>query len=262
MRIPFSLYDFLGYTVPGLVVIVILAILIEPTLGSDLSNQLKDENSGLSKFLRPTVAQGIFYMIVGYLMGFVTHGCSEAFFKFASKWKWLKKFHTDNGWFMKGLLKPDFRDSSDDFNPYSKQFVSGFRNQIEEIFEIKVDKMEKDVEYTEIFDFCRTILIKKSPTLYSRAFVLFSRHESAKLMMFIFFLAALGFLGQSIHLWISPEPIKGFVIVSTGVSLLLGFLFFYMYKRLLRYYRNTVIYGFYEYAVTREKSGESENHGS
>lgn len=75
MRIPFSLYDFLGYTVPGLVVIVIFAILIEPTLVSDLSNQLKDENSGLSKFLRPTVAQGIFYVIAGYLMGFVTHGC-------------------------------------------------------------------------------------------------------------------------------------------------------------------------------------------
>ena len=60
MRIPFSLYDFLGYTLPGLVVIVILAILIEPTLVTDLPNQLKDENSGLSRFLRPTVAQGIF----------------------------------------------------------------------------------------------------------------------------------------------------------------------------------------------------------
>ena len=259
MRIPFNLYDFLGYTLPGAIVIVIVLILINPDI---LEHPLNNATNGLAHYAPATLTQGILYVFASYLVGFIVHGSSEAFFKFASKWKWLKKFHTDNGWFMKGLFKPEFRDSSDDFNPYSKQFVSGFRNQIEEIFAIKVDKMEKDVEYTEIFDFCRTILIKKSPTLYSRAFVLFSRHESAKLMMFIFFLAALGFLGQSIHLWISPEPIKGFVIVSTGVSLLLGFLFFYIYKRLLRYYRNTVIYGFYEYAVTREKSGESENHGS
>lgn len=260
MRIPFSLYDFLGYTVPGLVVIVILAILIEPALVIDLSNQLQNEDSGLSKFLRPTVAQGIFYVIVCYLVGFILHGCSEAFFKFAPKWKWLKKLHTDNGWFMKGVFKPEFRDSSGDFNPYSEQFVREFRNQIEDIFAIRVDKIGKDKEYTEIFDFCRSTLIKHSPTVYARAFVLLSRHESAKLMMSISFLATLGLLGRGIHLWIVSEPIKWFFPLLVGVSILLGFLFCFMYKRLLRYYRNTVIYGFYEYAVTREKSEESENN--
>ena len=161
---------------------------------------------------------------------------------------------------MKGLFKPDFRDSSDDFNPYSKQFVHEFRKQIEEIFTIKVDKMEEDVEYTEIFDFCRSVLIKQSPTLYSRAFVLFSRHESAKLMMSVFFLATLGFLVRGIHLWVLSEPIKWFVIILAGISPLLGLLFFSMYKRLLRYYRNTILYGFYEYAVTREKLGESRSN--
>ena len=143
--------------------------------------------------------------------------------------------------------------------PYSKQFVREFRKQIEEIFTIKVDKMEEDVEYTEIFDFCRSVLIKQSPTLYSRAFVLFSRHESAKLMMFISFLATLGFLGRGIHLWIISDPVRWFFTILTGVSFLLVFLFFYMYKRLLRYYRNTVLYGFYEYAVNREKSTESKS---
>ena len=256
MRIPFSLYDFLGCALPGAIVIVIVLILINPDI---LEHPLNDSTNGLAHYLPTTLTHGILYVFASYLVGFIVHGSSEAFFKFASQWKWLKKFHTDNGWFMKGVLKPDFRDSSDDFNPYSKQFVSGFRNQIEEIFAIKVEKIERDVEYTEIFDFCRSILIKKSPTLYSRAFVLFSRHESAKLMMFIFFLAALGFLGRSIHLWISPESIKWFIPILTVVSFLLSFLFFFMYKRLLRYYRNTVIYGFYEYAVTREKSENHEN---
>ncbi len=235
---------------------VIVLILINPGI---LKHSPNDATNGLAHYLPTTVAQGILFMFAGYLMGFIIHGGSEAFFKSASKWKWLKKLHTDSGWFMKGLFKPEFRDSSEDFNPYSDQFVCQFKNQIEEIFTIRVNKIKRDVEYTEIFDFCRSILIKQSPALYSRAFVLFSRHESAKLMMSISVLATLGFLARGIHLWISSESTKWSVTILTGVSFLLVFLFFYMYKRLLRYYRNTVLYGFYEYAVTREKSENHEN---
>lgn len=235
---------------------VIALILINP---STLEHSPNDIKNGLAHYLPTTVAQGILYMFASYLIGFIIHGGSEAFFKFAPKWNWLKKLHTDNGWFMKGLFKPEFRDSSDDFNPYSGQFVYQFKNQIEEIFTVKVNKIKGDVEYTEIFDFCRSVLIKKSPTLYSRAFVLFSRHESAKLMMSISVLATFAFLARGIHLWILSESIKWFVTILTVVSSLLSFLFFFMYKRLLRYYRNTVLYGFYEYAVTREKSRESQN---
>lgn len=256
MRIPFSLYDFLGYTLPGIVVMVVALILINPDV---LEHPWNGTENGLAQYLPVTVTQGVFYMFVSYLVGFILHACSEAFFKFASKWKWLKKLHTDSGWFMKGLFKPCFRDSSDDFNPYSDQFVRQFKNQIEDIFAIKVNKIERGVEYTEIFDFCRSVLIKQSPTLYSRAFVLFSRHESAKLMMFISFLAAFGFLGRGLHLWIVSEPVKWFVPLLAGISVLLGFLFCFMYKRLLRYYRNTVLYGFYEYAVNRKKLAETEN---
>lgn len=256
MRIPFSLYDFLGYTLPGIIVIVIVIVLINPDI---LYQPPNDATNGLTHYLPTTLAQGVFYIFAGYLIGFVVHGCSEAFFKLASNWKPLKKLHTDNGWFMKGLFKPDCRDSSDDFNPYSDQFVREFKNQIEAIFAIRVSKIERDVEYTEIFDFCRSVLIKQSPTLYSRAFVLLVRHESAKLMMFIFFLATLGFLVRGIPLWFSSGPMnmKWSVAILAVVSCLLVFLFLYMYKRLLRYYRNTVLYGFYEYAVTRERSGES-----
>ena len=254
MRIPFSLYDFLGYTLPGVIVIAIVLFLINPDI---LEHPPNDATNGFAYYLPTTLAQSIVYIFACYLVGFVIHGLSEAFFKFASKWKRLKKLHTDNGWFMKGLFNPDCRDSSDDFNPYSHQFVREFKNQIEEIFAIRVSKIERDVEYTEIFDFCRSVLIKQSPTLYSRAFVLLVRHESTKLMMFIFFLATLGFLVQGIHLWLSSGPMKWLVVILAVVSCLFVFLFFYMYKRLLRYYRNTVLYGFYEYAVTREKSGES-----
>ena len=255
MRIPFSLYDFLGYTLPGIIVIVVVLILIKP----DVLEHPWNETENGPQYLPATVTQGILYLFAGYLIGFIFHGCSDIFFKFTSKWKRLEKFHTDRGWFMKGLFNFDCRDSSEDFNPYSKQFIREFKKQIEEIFAIKVDKMETAVEYTEIFDFCRSVLIKQSPTLYSRAFVLFSRHESAKLMMFISSLATLGFLARGIHLWVLSEPTKWFVTILTGVSFLLIFLFFYMYKRLLRYYRNTVLYGFYEYAVNRERLAGTEN---
>ena len=69
MRIPFSLYDFLGYAVPGLIVMVILAILINPALLADLPDQMKDTSSELAKILRPTVTQGILYILLCYLVG-------------------------------------------------------------------------------------------------------------------------------------------------------------------------------------------------
>ena len=43
------------------------------------------------------------------------------------------------------------------------------------------------------------------------------------------------------------------------VSAILCPIFFHLYHVLFRYYRNTIIYGFYEYAVTREKSVESKD---
>lgn len=207
MRIPFSLYDFLGYTLPGVIVIAIVIVLINPDI---LYQPPNDATNGLTHYLPTTLAQGVFYIFAGYFIGFIVHGCSESFFKLASN-------------------------------------------------AIRVSKIERDVEYTEIFDFCRSVLIKQSPTLYSRAFVLLVRHESAKLMMFIFFLATLGFLVRGIHLWFSSGPMNWPVAILAVVSCLLIFVFFYMYKRLLRYYRNTVLYGFYEYAVTSEKSTESQN---
>lgn len=46
------------------------------------------------------------------------------------------------------------------------------------------------------------------------------------------------------------------------ISAILCPIFFHLYHVLFRYYRNTILCGFYEYAVTREKSGESGNRGN
>ncbi len=260
MRIPFSLYDFLGYTLPGIIVMVIALILVKLEI---LEHRLNDLQEGLAYYLPNTVVQGVLYVFAGYLVGFIFHGFSEFVLKIVSdKWKRWEKFYTDKGSFINGLFNPNCRDSREDFNPYSKQFIREFRKQVEAVFSIKVDRMETAVEYTEIFDLCRSVLIKQSPALYSRAFVLLVKHESAKLLISIFFLATLGFLVRGIPLWCSSASmnVKWWVAILAVVNCLLFFLFRYMYKRLLRYYRNTVIYGFYEYAVNREKPGESRNN--
>jgi hypothetical protein len=164
----------------------------------------------------------------------------------------MKKYYTDNGWFEEELfncLNRGRRDPSEHFNPYSEQFIRKLKKQIAEVFEIEVDSLERPVEYTEIFHLCRNVVIKQNPDLYSRASTLQSRHESAKLMMFIFFLAVFASLA------------KGFLFNGGVLSLSIAFIssvlaivFCYMYNRLLRYYRNYILYGFYQYAMDLERS--------
>ena len=318
MRIPFNLYDFLGYTVPGLIVIIIIAILINPALLSSLPDELKDKDSGLAQFLRPTITQGILYVVLCYLVGFATDGLiSWLFRQLASISGYIKKLHSRDGWFEKALLYCKYRDDSEDFSPYTDEFVKKFKVKIETVFGIKVEAVREEAEkaknnkkYIEIFDMCRTTVIKQSPDVYSRGFTLLAQYNSAKLIGRIFFLAAVGFLVRIlvpsqylpwilIPIWIlvlvllcikrevreenkqngKKRSLFGFCYWSImgvlaviallwegGVSVLsicycvsavLCPIFFHLYRTRLKHYRNTILYGFYEYAVTREKSGES-----
>ena len=246
MQVPFSLYDLLGYMLPGAAVVIIICILINPSI---LEHPLSDTKDGLGSYVPTTGIQGIFYAFVFYFVGYVLRACREIISKFGSKWKWLRKLDIDNGKFMEELLNPDCGGSP----LYSKHFVYEFRNQIEEIFRIKVDKIEQDREYREIFNFCRMVLIRQSPATYSRVLVLFSRYGSARAMVYVFLIATLGFLGRGI-LEYAYEAGNWRLISSAVISFLLSQLFLGMYKKHLENYRSTILYGFYEHAVTREKS--------
>ena len=216
MQIPFSLYDLLGYILPGILVMLILLILIHPDILPDiLGYPPNDTEKGLANYLPITVIQGILYGLAAYFVGFLFRGCLDAFFQAVSKRKWLKKLNTysHTGWFMKSLFESNYKDSSGDSNPYSDQFVIKFKDQIEEIFAISVDDIERDAEYIEIFDFCRYTLMNQTPNVYSRVLVLFSRYEFAKLIMSVSFLATLGFFTRGIHLWIMSEPATWFIII-------------------------------------------------
>ena len=258
MQISFNLYDLIGYILPGVVMIVVVLMLINPDI---LVYPPDDPEKGLAQYLPTTVVQGILCGLTAYFLGFLLRGCTDAFFKFVPQWAWFKRLNMYNhsGWFMKWLFEPNDRDPFGDSNPYSDQFIHELKNQIEEIFAIRVDSLERDSEYMEIFDFCRHTLMNQSAATYARVLMWFSRYESARLMMSVSFLATLGFFAQGIHLWNTPESAKWFIFVLAGTSLLLTVPFFLMSKRLLGYYRKTILYGFYEYAVTREKPRDSEN---
>ena len=258
MQITFNLYDLLGYILPGIAMMVIVLILINPDV---LAYPLDETENGLAYYLPKDVIQGVLCGFAAYFVGFLLRGCTDAFFKFVPKWEWFQKLNMYNhsGWFMKWLFEPDYRHFSADSNPYSEQFIQELKNRIEEIFAIRVDDIKKDTEYMEIFDFCRHTLMQQSPTTYTRVLMLFSRYESARLMMSVSFLAALGFLVNAVYLWIQADAIQWLVITLAAMSLLLTVPFFLMSKRLLGYYRKTILYGFYEYAVTRETSRDSGN---
>ena len=314
MRIPFSLYDFLGYAVPGLIVMVILAILINPALLADLPDQMKDTSSELAKILRPTVTQGILYILLCYLVGLASHALTHWLFGFFSTiWAPLKRYYADSGIFEKALVSSEDPIYPEDFEQYTTQFVCQLKSKFKDVFEIDLCEIEKTnedspVAYTEIFNLCRTVVLRHSEASAGRTSSLLALYNSARLLGSILFLASFGFwvrivfsenLLQGIWIlfiisfsvfmsvwvvgrrgclsqqsffwliyWIIFSVLGSIALLKNGctslfisycISVLLCPIFLHLYHVLFRYYRNTILYGFYEYAVTREKSGESKD---
>ena len=319
MQIPLSLYDFFGYALPGLIVIVLVTILIIAPLETDQQSMAElwreviqtlidpsttDRDKTGSTSLPTTAIKLILYGTICYLVGFATHGGIYWFVGSLSKiWKPLRRYHSDHGYFEKGLFYKEYRDYPEDFGPYTDEFVRNLKAKIKDVFEIDVETARKeardaknDVKHTEVFDLCRTVVLKQSPNLYTRGFALLARYNSAKLMGAIFFFATFAFFIKFVGFW------KGIIwiillivsvlslIVRRGARLgltyglvtvsltLIGWLykesdplficycisavlcpvFFHLYHVLFRYYRNTILYGFYEYAVPREASEKSK----
>lgn len=183
VRFPFSLFDFLGYALPGFIAIILIILITAPSvvnLQSQIeiwlaciqklvnpnltpTNQQNKAEIGLTKYLPSNIAWGIFLIVFCYLVGFVCHGISDFCFKcMAGVFRRMKKYYTDNGWFEKELfdcLRRGCRDPSELFDPYSKQFIHKLEKQVGEVFEIEVDSLERPVEYTEIFHLCRGVVI-------------------------------------------------------------------------------------------------------
>jgi hypothetical protein len=314
MRIPFSLYDFLGYAVPGFIVTVILVILINPVLLVNLSDQLKDKNSDLAQILRPTVTQGILYILLCYLIGLASHALTHWLFGVFSRiWAPLKRYYADSGIFEEALFDPKCRIYPEDFEQYTAQFLCKLKCKFKDVFkmdlcEIGETKGDSPVAYTEIFNLCRTIVLRHSEASAGRTSALLALYNSARLLGSILFLGSVSFwvrivfygnllqgtwvlfivcfsvfmsiwimehticLSQQFLFWLiywivilvlgSTALLKdgfSFLLICYCISAVLCPIFFHLYHVLFRYYRNTILYGFYEYAVTQEKSRELKN---
>lgn len=229
MKFSFGVYDFLGYSLPGLMIIIVGTILINPTLPTDLIDQLKSTDDELPKYLRPTITQGIFYVVACYVVGLASHGFINWMFRvFSTIWDPFKRYYSDHGVFEKELFDFECRSYPEDYYPYSDQFVHKLRHQIRKVFDIKVSKIQceaadvkTDVKYTEIFHLCRTGFMKHSPYLYPRASRLLSLYNSAKLLAVIFCLAAVGF---SLRIVISEKLFQNMWIVVIVPIFAVGFL--------------------------------------
>lgn len=102
MRLPFSLFDFLGYALPGLIVtVLVILMIILPAANQQTqaefwhiqkfidstptpSNQQESVMDRLIKYLPSNITSGIILVLFCYVIGFIVHGCCDFFFKFMS----------------------------------------------------------------------------------------------------------------------------------------------------------------------------------
>ena len=229
MRIPFSLYDFLGYALPGLIVIVLATILVTTPLevngqtpvalwldalqklvdpGTTFENEKDSAENGLAKSLPATVIRVILYVLACYLVGFATHGVNHWVFGILSRiCPPLKRYHADSGMLEEALFFRSSRIYPEDFEQYTEQFVHNLRSEFKKVFginicKIKETKKDTQVAYTEIFNLLRTTVLRYNEGYSPRISALLARYNSAKLMGSIFFLSTVGFL---VRIFVPPE---------------------------------------------------------
>lgn len=232
MRIPFSLYDFLGYALPGLIVIVLVTILVITPLeisqqspvelwldalqklidpGTTSENETDSTKNGLAKSLPATVIRMILYVLACYLVGFATHGVNHWMFGIFSKiWDPLKRYHADSGMLEEALFFRESRIYPEDFEQYTEQFVHNLRCELRKVFginvcKVKSTKKDTQVAYTEIFNLLRTTVLRHNEGSSPRISALLARYNSTKLMGSIFFVASVGFL---VRIFVPPQYLQ------------------------------------------------------
>ena len=211
MRLPFSLYDFLRYALPGFIVIAISTLLISPEILENVESPITVLSAVIHPLFNPdtkptsfAVAQIIIGILVCYLVGFAFHGLIDWLFELLSKrCKLFERYHSDKGSFEKALFYSE-REAypkegyPEDFAPYTDQFVRKLKAQVRDVFGIRMQayggpKSENPIEHTEVFHLCRTAVLAKSSDLSPRVAVMLIRYNSSKLLGAICFLASVGF---------------------------------------------------------------------
>ena len=116
--------------------------------------------------------------------------------------------------FEQALFDPKYRIYPEDFEQYTKQFVCNLKCKLKEVFHIdvcQINTMEEKspVVYTEVFNLCRTTVLRHSEASTGRTSALLALYNSARLLGSILFLGAVGFL---VRIFVSLENFQWVLI--------------------------------------------------
>ena len=94
---------------------------------------------------------------------------------FSTIWAPLKRYYADSGIFEKALVSSEDPIYPEDFEQYTTQFVCQLKSKFKDVFEIDLCEIEKTnedspVAYTEIFNLCRTVVLRHSEASAGRDF--------------------------------------------------------------------------------------------
>ena len=236
LRIPFTFYDFFGYFLPGLVTMLIIIVWLSP---SHDVNGLEPVAKTIQKItLFPGLCLVLLCYATGHLMSSISSFLLEKLLlakRFPHKMPENRLFSSDE------KEKPLF----------STELTGKFKAIVEKEFEIEVDKI-KGKDRSEIFWLCNTTVVNECPNIYSRVFVFLSFYGFARTMSFIFGISTLGFVIKQLGRQSAGHPFwewnSLWIVVPCGI---LCCVFFYEYVRFLRYHRQEIFYGFYNYTVSK-----------
>ena len=245
LRIPFTFYDFFGYFLPGLVTMLITIVLLSP------SHDIEGLNPAVQTIQNIKLFPGLCIVLLCYAIGHLLSSISSWLLEKQLLGKRLPHKMPENR-----LFSPQANE-----NPlFSQELTEQFKIIAEKEFEIKIDKI-KGKHRLEVFWLCNAVVVNECPNIYSRVFVFLSFYGFARTMSFIFGVSALAFVGRLLlEQFVEPSFWEW---SSLGLSIVCGMLccvFFYEYIRFLRYHRQEIFYGFYNYAVgksTTDVDGET-----
>lgn len=234
LKIPFTFYDFFGYFLPGLIAIAIIIIFLSPSHDAEGLKPVIDTISKIGILL------SLFVIFLCYSIGHLMATLSSLI---------LEKLILSRLFSHKMPEKRLFPSTPKEKQLFSERFTEKFKEAVETYFKIKVDRIKK----SEIFWLCNTVIVNECPNIYARVFVFLSFYGFARTMSLIFGFSAPLFTIRLILNW--PEPSSFYIVVASAI---LCAVFFHEYLRFLKYHRQDIFYGFYNYVVGKSLESTEE----
>ena len=243
LRIPFTFYDFFGYFLPGLVMMLIIIVLLSPSHDIDGLKPAAQTIQNIKLF------PGLCIVLLCYAIGHIVSSVSSFILEKQLLGKILPHKMPENRLFPSEAKEDPL---------FSAELTEQFKLIAEKEFEIQVDVI-KGKHRSEVFWLCNAVVVNECPNIYSRVFVFLCFYGFARTMSFICGVSTLAFVGRLLlTLFVAPSFWEWSSLTLAIVCGTLCCVFFYEYIRFLRYHRQDIFYGFYNYAVGKSTTDVDE----